>query len=127
MQTKTSRPNLMTFAKHTSLSALFGTAILLGAASAVPSTASAQDKFSLTGNAALVSDYRYRGITQTRFDPAIQVGADLGLPNGLYAGVWATNIKWIKDAAPGGKGASEVDLYAGYKACLLYTSPSPRD
>jgi uncharacterized protein (TIGR02001 family) len=118
MQTKTSRLNLTNFAKHASLSALCGTAILLGAASAVPSTVSAQDKFSLTGNAALVSDYRYRGITQTRFDPAIQVGADLGLPNGLYAGVWATNIKWIKDAAPGGKGASEVDLYAGYKAEL---------
>ncbi|MEY3477048.1 MAG: hypothetical protein RLY65_1448 [Pseudomonadota bacterium] len=43
MQTKTSRLNLTNFAKHTSLSALFGTAILLGAASAVPSTVSAQD------------------------------------------------------------------------------------
>jgi len=113
MQTKTSRLNLTNFAKHTSLSALFGTAILLGAASAVPSTVSAQDKFSLTGNAALVSDYRYRGITQTRFNPAIQVGADLGLPNGLYAGVWATNIKWIKDF--GVDGGLEVDLYGGYK------------
>ena len=61
-------------------------------------SAQAQDKYSLTGNAAVVSDYRYRGITQTRFGPALQVGADLGLPNGLYAGVWATNIKWIKDA-----------------------------
>ncbi|NDE46156.1 MAG: hypothetical protein EB006_08960, partial [Betaproteobacteria bacterium] len=56
------------------------------------------------------------GITQTRFGPALQVGADLGLPNGLYAGVWATNIKWIKDA--GAKGSSEIDFYGGYKTEL---------
>jgi len=87
-------------------------AILAG----VTDSVQAQDKYALTGNAAVVSDYRYRGITQTRFDPALQVGADLGLPNGLYAGVWATNIKWIKDA--GGKGSSEIDLYGGYKTEL---------
>ena len=75
----------------------------------------AQQGLSLTGNAAVVSDYRYRGLSQTRFDPALQLGADLGLPNGLYAGVWATNIKWIKDAGPGGKGSMEIDLYGGYK------------
>jgi len=80
---------------------------------ALSQSVQAQDKYALTGNAAVVSDYRYRGITQTRFGPALQVGADLGLPNGLYAGVWATNIKWIKDA--GAKGSSEVDLYGGYK------------
>ncbi|MFM7659653.1 MAG: TorF family putative porin [Betaproteobacteria bacterium] len=87
-------------------------AILAG----VTDSVQAQDKYALTGNAAVVSDYRYRGITQTRFDPALQAGADLGLPNGLYAGVWATNIKWIKDA--GGKGSSEIDLYGGYKTEL---------
>jgi uncharacterized protein (TIGR02001 family) len=118
MQTKSSRLNLNTFAQTPKISAMLGAAILIGAALANPTSVSAQDKLSLTGNAAVVSDYRYRGITQTRFDPAIQVGADLGLPNGFYAGVWATNIKWIKDAAQGGKGASEVDLYAGYKAEL---------
>jgi len=72
-------------------------------------------------NAAVVSDYRYRGLTQTRFDPALQVGADYTHnPTGLYAGTWLTNIKWIKDAvnnnastAGQGKGNIEWDLYAG--------------
>jgi len=92
-------------------------------------SAQAQDKYSLTGNAAVVSDYRYRGITQTIFKPAVQVGADLGLPNGLYAGIWATNIKWIKDygsidvrdnkGVAGIKGGSEVDIYAGYKTEIV--------
>jgi uncharacterized protein (TIGR02001 family) len=116
MQTKSSRLNLNTFAQTPKISAMLGAAILVGTALTNPTSVSAQDKLSLTGNAAVVSDYRYRGITQTRFDPALQVGADLGLPNGLYAGVWATNIKWIKDA--GGKGSSEVDLYGGYKTEL---------
>ena len=63
-------------------------------------------------NAAVVSDYRYRGISQTRLQPALQGGADyVNNPTGLYAGAWASTIKWIKDA--GGDGNVELDLYAG--------------
>lgn len=64
-------------------------------------------------NAALTSDYRFRGISQARLDPALQLGADYGhTPTGLYVGTWMTNITWIKDS--GGKGSNlEWDLYAG--------------
>lgn len=72
----------------------------------------------LSFNAAVVTDYRYRGLAQTRFDPAIQVGADYGHDSGLYAGTWVTNVSWIKDgvhaAGQLGKGDVEWDLYAGY-------------
>lgn len=88
------------------------------AASFVSTAARAEDakpdnEFSF--NAAVVSDYRYRGITQTRFDPALQVGADYTHnPTGLYAGTWLTNIKWIKDGVgDGGKGDIEWDIYGG--------------
>jgi uncharacterized protein (TIGR02001 family) len=65
-----------------------------------------------TGNVALTSDYRYRGLTQTRFEPALQGGADYTHnPSGLYAGVWASTIKWISDA--GGDANVEIDLYGG--------------
>lgn len=65
-----------------------------------------------TGNIALTSDYRYRGLTQTRFEPALQGGADYTHnPTGLYAGVWASTIKWIGDA--GGDANVEIDLYGG--------------
>ena len=65
-----------------------------------------------TGNIALTSDYRYRGLTQSRFEPALQGGADYTHnPTGLYAGVWASTIKWISDA--GGDANVEVDLYGG--------------
>ena len=64
-------------------------------------------------NASLTSDYRYRGISQTRLKPALQGGADWSDASGFYAGAWGSTIKWIKDA--GGDADVEVDLYGGYK------------
>jgi len=63
-------------------------------------------------NAAIVSDYRYRGISQTRLKPALQGGADYTHnPSGFYAGTWLSTIKWTKDA--GGDGSIEWDIYGG--------------
>jgi len=63
-------------------------------------------------NAALTSEYRYRGLSQSRLDPALQGGADYTHnPSGFYAGTWLSTIKWTKDL--GGDGDVEVDLYAG--------------
>ncbi|MES2018417.1 MAG: TorF family putative porin [Pseudomonadota bacterium] len=63
-------------------------------------------------NIAVASDYRYRGLTQSRFEPALQGGADYTHnPSGMYAGVWASTIKWIDDA--GGDANVEIDLYGG--------------
>ena len=80
---------------------------------AAPSHAQeARPASSVTYNAALTSDYRYRGISQTRLQPAIQGGADWTHdPTGLYAGTWLSTIKWAKDV--GGGGDVEWDLYAG--------------
>lgn len=64
-------------------------------------------------NASVVSDYRYRGISQTRLKPALQGGLDYAAPNGFYVGAWASTIKWIKDA--GGDARAEIDVYGGYK------------
>jgi uncharacterized protein (TIGR02001 family) len=79
---------------------------------APPSATEAKPATELTWNAALASDYRYRGISQTRLGPALQGGADLvHAPSGLYAGAWASTIKWTRDA--GGGGGVELDLYGG--------------
>ena len=43
----------------------------------------------LSFNAALSSDYRFRGISQSRFDPALSAGADYTHnPTGFYLGTW---------------------------------------
>ncbi|WP_179675896.1 TorF family putative porin [Duganella sp. 1224] len=68
-------------------------------------------------NAAVVSDYRYRGVSQTRLKPALQGGADyVNNPTGLYAGTWLSTIKWVKDG--GGDGEVEWDLYAGKRGAI---------
>ncbi len=68
----------------------------------------------LSFNVGAVSEYRYRGISQTRLKPALQGGIDYAAPSGFYVGTWASTIKWIKDA--GGDAQVEIDLYGGYKA-----------
>ena len=80
--------------------------------SALPSLSQAEDS-PLSFNLGAVTDYRYRGISQTRLKPALQGGIDYGFPNGFYLGAWASTIKWIKDN--GVDGNVELDLYGGYK------------
>ena len=68
-------------------------------------------------NAAVTTDYRYRGISQSRLKPALQGGADyVNNPSGFYAGTWLSTIKWVKDA--GGDGDIEWDIYGGKKGEL---------
>jgi uncharacterized protein (TIGR02001 family) len=73
----------------------------------------------VTYNVGVVSQYRYRGIAQTKGDAALQGGVDYANANGFYLGAWASTIKWIKDASYTGakqaKGPVELDLYGGYK------------
>ena len=66
----------------------------------------------LAFNVGAVTDYRYRGISQTRLKPALQGGVDYS-NGGFYLGTWASTIKWIKDG--GGDADVEIDLYGGYK------------
>jgi uncharacterized protein (TIGR02001 family) len=69
-------------------------------------------------NVGVVSDYRYRGISQTHLDPALQGGIDYtNNPTGLYAGTWLSTIHWIKDA--GGDDNVEWDLYGGKRGELM--------
>ena len=72
--------------------------------------------YTLSYNIGLVSDYRYRGISQSRLRPALQGGVDFSHKSGFYLGTWASTIKWIKDA--GGDSNVEVDVYGGYKRTL---------
>lgn len=69
-------------------------------------------------NVGLTSDYRYRGISQSRLNPAISGGIDYTHnPTGLYVGTWASSIKWIKDA--GGDDNTEIDVYGGKRGEIV--------
>lgn len=76
--------------------------------------------FTPSSNVSLVSDYLYRGISQTGAGPAIQGGFDLAHSSGAYIGAWGSSISWLSDAGVGaGSGVAnaglELDTYAGYK------------
>ncbi len=101
-----------------SASALTQTAIAQTAStSPVPAAAAAPGPF--TANLTLTNDYRYRGISQSNFRPAIQGGFDYAHSSGFYIGNWNSSISWISDSASmAGNSASapiEMDFYGGYK------------
>jgi uncharacterized protein (TIGR02001 family) len=86
----------------------------LAASGAVLAQAKAPEPdYTLSYNVGVVTDYRYRGISQSRLKPALQGGADFAHSSGFYLGTWASTIKWVKDG--GGDANVEVDLYGGYK------------
>jgi uncharacterized protein (TIGR02001 family) len=74
--------------------------------------------YTFTSNVALASEYRYRGISQTNFKPAVQGGFDFAHKSGFYLGTWASNISWIGDQNLGASGSMEWDWYGGYKAAF---------
>ena len=84
------------------------------AAVATPALAEeATDGFTVTGGAALVSDYRFRGLSQSGEEAAVQGWATIGHESGFYAGFWGSNVDF-------GDGESdlETDFYVGYGGSL---------
>lgn len=71
-----------------------------------------------TANVGLVSDYAYRGYSQTDERPALQGGFDYAHDSGLYAGVWGSNVSWLSDSYPNVHNSLELDLYGGYKGTI---------
>ena len=71
----------------------------------------AEGPVTISGSVALVSDYRFRGVSQTDKGMAVQGGVTATHESGLYAGTWASNL-----AGWGQFGGSnmELDLFAGY-------------
>jgi uncharacterized protein (TIGR02001 family) len=68
--------------------------------------------FTVTGSVALVSDYRFRGVSQSDNDPAIQGGITITHKSGLYAAFWASNLAgW----GTFGGANMELDVIGGYK------------
>ena len=87
---------------------------LILAALAVPGVAMAADAAPaplFTANVALVTNYLYRGISQTGGKPAIQGGFDYAHSSGFYAGVWGSNISWIGDLVPTGTAGATVPAW----------------
>ncbi len=82
---------------------------------ATPAFAQEEDTSPVTvsGTTALVSDYRFRGVSQSDRNMAIQGGITIAHESGPYIGAWGSNLSgW----GTFGGANMELDLIAGYKA-----------
>lgn len=85
----------------------FLSAAALAAALMAAPAASAQE-VDVAFNAGVVSDYVFRGFSQTNEDSAVQGGVDV-TAGSFYAGAWASEVDF------GDTTDFEVDLYGGYR------------
>jgi len=92
-------------------------ALTLGSVSGLAQAQAAAPESSLSFNVGAVSDYRYRGLSQSRLQPALQGGVNYADKSGFYVGAWGSSIKFIKDSGAS-KGGVELDLYGGYKGAV---------
>lgn len=88
---------------------------ILATSASFAQTKAPEPDYTLSYNAGLVSDYRFRGISQTSFKPAIQLGVDFVHKSGFYLGAFGANVDWIKDFNGATRGGYEIDLYGGFK------------
>jgi uncharacterized protein (TIGR02001 family) len=86
--------------------------VLALAFAAVPALAEEPSvpEYNLTANIGLVSNYYFRGMTQTWGGPAVQAGADLTHSSGLAVGTWLSNVSGNQFAG----GSLEWDVYGSY-------------
>ena len=66
----------------------------------------------MSGNVTFVGDYRFRGLSQTYNQPALQGGAEYASTIGVYGGGWSSNVSGNQFL---NGGSLEVDLYGGYR------------
>jgi len=72
----------------------FATGALLSASLFATGQALAEGPWSFSANIGAVSNYIWRGVTQTGDQAAIQGGVDVSHESGFYAGTWISNIDW---------------------------------
>ena len=63
----------------------------------------------LSANAAIASNYIWRGVSQTSDQAAGQGGIDWGHDSGLYVGTWVSNVNFANS-----DDGYEMDVYAGF-------------
>jgi uncharacterized protein (TIGR02001 family) len=95
--------------KFYSKKSMLGVAALLMASATTPAFAEEAESASaitVSGTAAVTSDYRFRGISQSNGNAAVQGSIGVAHDSGVYVGTWGSSI--------GFAGGTEIDAYAGW-------------
>ena len=73
---------------------------------------------SVSGNAAIQTDYIWRGMTQNDGQNSVNVGLDVDFENGFYVGTWGAAVDVAKSSTAAGQTPAnstlELDYYGGY-------------
>ncbi|WP_461517071.1 TorF family putative porin [Porticoccus sp.] len=78
----------------------------------LPVVANVAQAFETSANVTLTTDYKFRGISQTNTNPAIQGGFDVAFDSGLYVGTWGSNVDF--DDPDDSDANMELDYYFGF-------------
>jgi uncharacterized protein (TIGR02001 family) len=108
--------------RHTRIAALALTALIAPCAfaqTAAPEAAAPEAATSITGYMNVLSNYQFRGLSQSWGGPAIQGGFDYVHKDGWYAGLFGSNTS--SDLYPGAN--MEVDVYGGWRGSLAAIDP----
>lgn len=83
---------------------------MIAAAPAYAEETDAPSDVTISGGATVITDYRFRGISQSNKRAAIQGTATISHKSGFYASVWGSSIDdYIAD------NGTELDFVGGYK------------
>jgi uncharacterized protein (TIGR02001 family) len=95
-------------------------ALALSTAAIAPSVAHADTAptpdFSITGSAAVVSQYRFRGLSQSDNRPVVQASITVSHKSGFYLSTWGSSAS--SNNSPINIGGTEIDVYGGYTHAL---------
>jgi uncharacterized protein (TIGR02001 family) len=72
--------------------------------------------FTISGSAAVVSQYRFRGLAQSDNKPAVQGSILVTHDTGFYVGTWGSSAS--AGNGPIDIGGTEIDVYGGYTHAL---------
>lgn len=92
--------------------ALCAALVLAATATTAAAETTETGPITVSGSFGLVSDYRFRGVSQSDEEMAVQGGITATHESGFYAGTWGSNL-----AGWGTFGGAniELDLFAGYR------------
>lgn len=92
-----------------SIIGLSAIAVILSATPAFAQDEDGPGPIAISGSVGLVSDYRFRGFSQTSQDPAVQGGITATTSSGIYVGTWGSTVNFANSNL-----GSEIDFFAGY-------------
>jgi uncharacterized protein (TIGR02001 family) len=93
---------------------MFAPMLAIAAVAAAPGEPAAARPIQLAYELGVVSDYRFRGVSQSGRKPALQAGVQANFAGGAYLGLWGSTIEEYASEGDTSGAKVEVDFSAGW-------------